>query len=382
MLKRITFNNFKTFFNKPTSIDFTKTNYKFLEDTNVYNDVLKGALFVGENALGKTNILDGITILFNILFSNSEIDYNSYSSFYTDNSYFSIDYLFEIDDVDVNYFFKIDSSKIVEEKLLVGEKECIRRIGNSAIVNINNQRTFNDLSDKVSFIRRVYFDTGFYDDKILNDWFSFLKRSIILRSNEKDIICSEPNMIMANDFLNKYGTDRINAFFKEIGYKESILYDYETPTTNIYKIKNDKEKILFFKKDGTNQYIPSFFESNGNKSLISTLPSFLKAIDNECMIVVDEFSSGLHNELEECVLKYFFTHSKTSQVFLTSHSTNLLNNALMRPDQIYAVSFSSKKGTILHRFSDESPRQAQNIEKMYLNGTFGGLPKYKKFFKI
>ena len=43
-----------TTFTKETSFDFKATNYKILDESNVgRNRVLKGALFVGENASGK-----------------------------------------------------------------------------------------------------------------------------------------------------------------------------------------------------------------------------------------------------------------------------------------------------------------------------------------
>lgn len=35
-------------------------------------------------------------------------------------------------------------------------------------------------------------------------------------------------------------------------------------------------------------------------------------------------------------------------------------------------------GKIGKRFSSEQPRSAQNIEKMYVSGVFGGLPEYKE----
>ncbi len=66
------------------------------------------------------------------------------------------------------------------------------------------------------------------------------------------------------------------------------------------------------------------------------------------------------------------------QFFLSSHSTNLLSNSLLRPDQIFSMELAGGEGTRLHRFSDQQPRVAQNLEKMYLNGAFGELPEYKK----
>ena len=54
MLTGITLKDYTTFIEK-TTFDFKATNYKILEDSNVgENRVLKGALFIGENASGKT----------------------------------------------------------------------------------------------------------------------------------------------------------------------------------------------------------------------------------------------------------------------------------------------------------------------------------------
>ena len=58
-----------------------------------------------------------------------------------------------------------------------------------------------------------------------------------------------------------------------------------------------------------------------------------------------------------------------------------MNNTILRPDQIYSVYFDGKNGSVIERFSDEMPRESQNVEKMYLNGVFHGMPRYNKIFK-
>ena len=90
MLENIILNNFTTFINE-TEIDFSATNYKFLEKENVgANRILKGALFVGENASGKTQILKAITFLLDLLFSNNEINFMYNKSFYTKKENYSL----------------------------------------------------------------------------------------------------------------------------------------------------------------------------------------------------------------------------------------------------------------------------------------------------
>ena len=78
------------------------------------------------------------------------------------------------------------------------------------------------------------------------------------------------------------------------------------------------------------------------------------------------------------LIKYFTKESKNSQMIFVSHSTNLLSNSLLRPDQEYTVEFQDKNGSKVKRFSTEQPRSAQNIEKMYTSGVFGGLPQFEE----
>lgn len=93
--------------------------------------------------------------------------------------------------------------------------------------------------------------------------------------------------------------------------------------------------------------------------------------------MIDQFGVGLHNRVEELLVRYMMEKETAAQLFLTSHSTNLLSNSLLRPDQIFAVERAGEQEIGPHRFSDEQPRVAQNLEKMYLSGVFGGLPSYK-----
>ena len=57
MLTKMYLTNFLSF-KERTEIDFTASKYSILGKTNVYeNEFLKGALFIGPNASGKSNAL-------------------------------------------------------------------------------------------------------------------------------------------------------------------------------------------------------------------------------------------------------------------------------------------------------------------------------------
>ena len=383
MLKKIKLDNYVTFI-KPTEIDFTATNYKFLESENVGdNKLLKGCLFVGENASGKTKILSSITFLLDLLFGNKEVDFMTNKSFYTDKKTYKLEYTFIQDNVEIVYLIEIGLNEIVSEKLIMDKKIILERLGNTAKFLLNEEKTFKDISNKLLFLRRIYFDTNFYENNVLINWFNYMRKSVYINCYYRNVITYSGENLLVHEYLKDNTVDEINKFLEKINYNQKIEYGTETSDPNHkFSVKsNNNKKFISFNKEGTDIYVPEMFESTGNITLIELLPSFLHAINNDCMIIIDEFSSGFHNELEECIVKYFFHYSNNSQLFFTSHSTNLLNNSLLRPDQIYSVYFDSKNGTQIKRFSDEMPRESQNTEKMYLNGVFNGLPRYNKIFK-
>ncbi len=383
MLKKLKLKNYTTFINE-TVIDFKATNSKILEETNVgTNKILKGTLFVGENASGKTQVLLSIRLLLDLLFSKETLNIVRFKSLYTDVKDYTIEYTFDINDEEIVYEIIIGIEGIISEKLRVEDKVLLERIGSNASLNFNENKTIKNIDDNLLYLRSVYFDTKFHGHETLIKWFNFLENSIYINCYDTEVRdYGQKNRFLQN-FLNDNTIKEINDFLKLINYNSQIKLEKD----GVYKSKyftitsKDNNKMISFLKKGTKTYIPDLLESTGNITLTQIIPSLLYIKKNDGMIILDEFSSGLHNELEESLIKYFFLHSNNSQLFFTSHSTNILDNTIIRPDQVYSTSFKANVGTILKRFSDEMPRESQNIEKMYLGGVFDGMPKYNKVFK-
>ena len=102
MLKSVELRNFKSFHNK-VKIDFEKTNYKTLLNTNVSGNLLKGALFVGENASGKSNVLKAIRFLLECLLAKNEVNWVEYICLFSDTPVMELKYVFEIDKSEIIY---------------------------------------------------------------------------------------------------------------------------------------------------------------------------------------------------------------------------------------------------------------------------------------
>ena len=117
-------------------------------------------------------------------------------------------------------------------------------------------------------------------------------------------------------------------------------------------------------------------ESRETMTFLDMLPLFINTANNGGILIIDEFSGGLHPDLEELLIKYFYENSKGAQLFFVTQSTNILKTSLIRPDQVYATELNTN-GSEITKFSDYPIRENQNMEKMYLAGAFGGLPNFK-----
>lgn len=374
MLKSYEINNFKSFKNV-TKFDLKKTNYQILSDTNIKNDILKGLMFVGANASGKSNSIIAIKFLLDCLFGKNDIALNSYICLFSKNPIMTLKYNFVIDNNDIEYKFSYQMiDKKINEDLLLNGENIFSRDGSVANVNITENITYTDVPKNTLFLRDIYFNTKFRGNETLQKWFEFLSNSVYLDLYTKKAIQYRDIDLSLQSYIEEQGSDKINAFFDEYNFEQYIEYD-KTSMGKFLSVESS-EKMIYFKRKGIDEPIPYIFESLGNRTLLQLLPAFFHCIEHSGMLLLDEFSSGFHNELEELLIRYFMRKSDKSQLIFVSYSTNLISNSLLRPDQIYSVDFGNN-GSYIKRFSSEKPREAQNLEKMYLGGVFNGVPQYE-----
>lgn len=384
MLTKITLDNFKSFKSKVT-VDLTKTNYAILPQNVADNDVLKGCIFVGANASGKSTIILGVKLLLDFLFSERDLNSGIFLCMFGDSPCYSLTYEFLIENETINYSFEVDTLKnIISEKLYLGEHLMLERMGLSAKSYIAQSKGVNydeaDVGKDTLFLRTLYFNTKFVSNPILSAWMEYLKNSIYINMFARTIISYGNMDVSIARYLDQQGCDSINGFFNEYNFEQNIEYEHSSKGGRVQLVVGnvDNEKYIFFKRKGIEVPIPFSEESPGNQNLLHILPAFLSVIKKGGMLLIDEFSSGFHNELESLMVRYFMEKANYAQLLFVSHSTNLLSNSILRPDQEYSVEFQNESGSTIKRFSSEQPRSAQNIEKMYISGVFGGLPNYKE----
>ncbi len=382
MLTKLYIENFKSFMEK-AEIDLKATGYEILSNTNkTENDILKGALFVGGNATGKSTILHAIRFLLQFLVWQNNILLGEYVCFFKEsNQQAKVEYEFLINNIVIKYELQFNEKEIFRERLLEDNKVVLDRMRTNAEYIDGNEKKvqLNNLQVNQSAIRKIYFDTKFIDSQNLKLWYEFLENSVYIDQEQKMIykVANSFSRGIYQDYFENNGTEEINKFLDEIGYNQYVKYTNEYTNGKVSFKTPDNGKEAFLIRRNMEFGMPLGAESAGNKVLINNLPAIIEAMQKNSMVIIDEFSSGWHNTLEEKTIKYFMKNSKKSQLFIVSHSTNLLTNTLLRPDQIYTVDFINGKGSKINRVSDEKPREAQNLEKMYLSGVFNGIPNTK-----
>ncbi len=124
-------------------------------------------------------------------------------------------------------------------------------------------------------------------------------------------------------------------------------------------------------------------ESDGTKRLLDLLPAICtKDNGNEDdqinrTYIIDEFDRSLHPNLSKAFLAKFLNCDLClvkDQLIVTTHEDALLDNELLRRDEIWFVQKEYDSSTNLYSLNDYSPRFDKDIQKDYLSGKFGAIP--------
>ena len=376
MLKKMYLTNFLSF-SERTEFDFTASKYSILSETNVSdNSVLKGALVIGANASGKSNALEGIEFLIRLI-KGDGVSFGAYRCFFAKTPITCVEYEFDFSGKKVTYAISYDiNEKKLLEHLLIDEQDFLMRDGEIGKLRIGQTYTVEgNLDSETLFLRTASFNTGrFPQEPILHELMDYLFNSYFIDGYNQAAHFGKS----VTKYAEENGVDKLNAYLKDFNYDFYMEYGSKSQGEGLLIQLGSGQKSIFFKR---NSYpIPTMFfrESQGNQVFADLLPQIINVIEQPGMLIIDEFGNGFHNKLAEKIVRFFMEKSKNSQLFITSHDTNLISNSVFRPDQISLITFENSKGSQVKRISQFKPREAQNLEKMYLGGMFEGLPKYDK----
>lgn len=117
-------------------------------------------------------------------------------------------------------------------------------------------------------------------------------------------------------------------------------------------------------------------ESDGTRRLLSLLPALHFQRPTGTVYFIDEIDRSLHPILVRKFLEFFLKVCAEGQrqVIVTTHESSLLDQDLLRRDEIWFAEKDDKSATRLYSLTDFKVRNDLELRKHYLQGRFGAVP--------
>lgn len=375
---------------------------------------LKGAAVYGANASGKSNIMEAIRFLGHFVESSATGvkpgDPTGTTPFKLDQisrtkpSEFEITFVAE----GVRYIFglSVTPKRVTEEYLVAYPKGAPQRWYN---------RVFNEESKNYEWAKP---STAFEDDKDLRkrtrenslflsvgpqfdhpqltpvyDWFRKHLRFLNLGSHPGLLPTYTASQIMEGERRERL-TDLLRT--ADIGISDveveeetleteslfSVLDPAITSTLNPDFLKQEIKHLrinLAHHAQGCDPVSLDFDgeESAGTKRFFALIGPWLDILENGYTVFVDEIETSLHPILVRELLMLLLnnrTNTKGAQIVFTTHDPLLLDNTLLRRDQIWFTEKTPTGSTTLYPLTDYKPRKDEALVKGYLAGRYGAVP--------
>ncbi|EML0261739.1 AAA family ATPase, partial [Vibrio cholerae] len=140
--------------------------------------------------------------------------------------------------------------------------------------------------------------------------------------------------------------------------------------------------------DGTKISFKLDDESDGTRRILDLLPALSNRSSSDAdyptnyTYIIDEFDRSLHPILSRAFLNAFLNDgvgNPQDQMIVTTHESSLLDNKLLRRDEIWFVQKEDDHSSVLYSLNDYSPRFDKDIRSAYLSGVYGAVPHIPSF---
>lgn len=167
--------------------------------------------------------------------------------------------------------------------------------------------------------------------------------------------------------------------FSKLDFPEDMPKDLQSFLKREVEGKNIKNAVLHHINIDSGEKIPLPLEeeSDGTQKLFAYAAPWLDVLKNGRVLVVDELDNSFHPHLVRFLLKLIHSPQRNTangQLLFTTHDTSILDQKLLRRDQVWFVEKDSECFSHIYSLSDFRPRSTEALEKGYLQGRYGALP--------
>ncbi|EAR11063.1 AAA family ATPase [Reinekea blandensis] len=222
----------------------------------------------------------------------------------------------------------------------------------------------NDSSDNSYLDAITKFDTGVCDISFKDIPLSHFPEEFIDFAKER--LEREPR-------FDKESTKKVELEFHDEDYVFKLHEDNSISVQKYMSVHNSNEgNVVKFDLEN---------ESDGTRRLLDLIPALCGYRKGKFKLgsvyVIDEFDRSLHPLLARKFLELFLSSEygvEEDQLIVTTHESGLLDNELLRRDEIWFVQKENDQSTHLYSLNEYSTRFDKDIEKAYLQGRFGAIP--------
>lgn len=140
-------------------------------------------------------------------------------------------------------------------------------------------------------------------------------------------------------------------------------------------VPSSEDLIFKHAGDGGNFNLNEKLESAGTKRFLGMSIILYKLIHQNCFFPIDEVETSIHYELFSYFIKVFLANSDgTSQLLMTTHDVNLLDEDFIRRDVIWFTVKNAKGSTSIKRLSASGLHKTMSVYNAYKQGKLVDLP--------
>ncbi|HAQ19667.1 MAG TPA: hypothetical protein DCR40_10615 [Prolixibacteraceae bacterium] len=394
-----------------------KSKYPELDANNIIPvsdkfSLLKSVAIYGANGSGKSNLVRALRtmlILINESFKNESLGIILVEPFFLNLQSFKEPTFFQLificDEVRYRYGFEMLNGEIKSEWLFGTPDKKEVYFFTRADSNIQiNEKQFSEgkgLLDKTSKSNLFLNITKAFNGKISNLITNYLSKTISISGGISDNEFRERTKLLIKNELLK---NQIIALMNHADFGIQDIFErsfkpedldensYTSKLKNIYGenfdsistkriIYNQEGKVLF-----ENNWTMYFNESEGTLKFFNYSGVVIDALNNGTALILDEFDARLHPMLTKKLVEMFNSptiNRNGAQLVFVTYDTNLLDNSLLRRDQIYFTEKNKMQETVLYSLADfKGVRNDASYEKDYINGKYGAIPFLGDFEKL
>ncbi|MFS9140476.1 ATP-binding protein [Streptococcus infantis] len=373
--------------------------------------LLKSASIFGANASGKSNLLNALGFIIAFL-QRSMLDSQEGKRNFK-NLTFSLDNSSKVSPTEfeisfllkkkiVTYNFALSQGDVSSESLVIDDDLIFKRKFNE-IVDYSSDffKTEEELNLKFSLTNsNSLFLTvlSVTNTKIAEDIIEYLTKNINFLSGYGNNAKFTKNAIKENksykskvlDLLKVADFNITDLDIKQHKFEIKPFGDSDTeiPKEIVEEARDEATRLLsrhnIYDSEGmivdSKLFDVERFESSGTRVFLSLAGPIINVLEKGGVLVIDEADALLHPLVTKYLIELFNDIENThSQLIITSHNSNILDQELLRRDQIWFVEKDELEISHLtalseYKFNGSVVRSDERYAKNYLRGKYGAIP--------